>query len=112
MFVSTTLLQSKFIINLFHRNRPRFSVRAFVGSGGLTVEALAKHDAKEGDHEDSSMLDAQSEGRGSAGGRTMSTWASNWTDCTNVTFGRVHRYWSSSSALHKEVYIYNVNLGQ
>ena len=73
------------------------------GSSGLTVEALAKHDAKEGDDEDVGMLDAQSEGRGTVGGRTMSTWASNWTDCTNATFGRVHRYWSSSSALHKEV---------
>ena len=74
-----------------------------VGSSGLTVEALAKHDAKEGDAEDVGMLDTQSVGRGTAGGHTMSTWASNWTECTNATFGRVHRFWSSSSALHKEV---------
>lgn len=38
---------------------------------------------------------------------TFKTWATNWTDCTNATFSKVHRYWSSNSALHKEVTFFN-----
>lgn len=34
---------------------------------------------------------------------TFRSWASNWSDCTNATFNRVHRYWRSNSALHKEI---------
>ena len=34
---------------------------------------------------------------------TFKSWASNWSDCTNATFNKVHRYWRSNSALHKEV---------
>jgi 2-polyprenyl-3-methyl-5-hydroxy-6-metoxy-1,4-benzoquinol methylase len=34
---------------------------------------------------------------------TFQSWASNWSDCTNATFNRVHKYWKSNSALHKEV---------
>lgn len=34
---------------------------------------------------------------------TFKSWATNWSDCTNATFNKVHRYWHSNSALHKEV---------
>ena len=34
---------------------------------------------------------------------TFKSWASNWSDCTNATFNKVHKYWRSNSALHKEV---------
>lgn len=34
---------------------------------------------------------------------TFKSWASNWSDCTNATFNKVHKYWQSNSALHKEI---------
>ena len=34
---------------------------------------------------------------------TFRSWASNWSDCTNATFNKVHKYWQSNSALHKEI---------
>lgn len=67
----------------------------------MTVDALAKHDAAENDADGDAILsDVDSR---SQGGFTFNTWASNWTECTNITFSRVHRYWRSNSALHKEV---------
>jgi ribosomal RNA-processing protein 12 len=35
---------------------------------------------------------------------TFKSWASNWSNCTNATFNKVHKYWKSNSALHKEVW--------
>lgn len=69
------------------------------GPSNLTVGALAKHDQSHG--EDVTMSDSMSDSR-SQSAATFQTWASNWTDCTNTTFGRVHRYWTSGSAFHKE----------
>ena len=67
------------------------------GESGLTVDALAKHDeTNEELGADGLESDQQTAG-------TFKTWATNWTECTNVTFNKVHRYWSSNSALHKEV---------
>jgi ribosomal RNA-processing protein 12 len=31
------------------------------------------------------------------------SWATNWSDCTNATFNKVHKYWRSNSAFHKEI---------
>lgn len=68
----------------------------------MTVEALAKHNEEVGDEEGDDVEMAQTDLQ-SVGARTFSTWASNWTECTNTTFSRVHRFWHSNSALHKEV---------
>lgn len=70
----------------------------------MTVDALAKHDAGSSDITDADavMSDAGTAGQ-SFDAKTFNTWATNWTDCTNATFGRVHRYWTSNSAMHKEV---------
>ena len=80
------------------------SVNSFfshIGPSSLTKDALAKHDAALQDADGDipmSESDAQT-----VSAKTFSTWATNWTDCTNATFNRVHRYWASNSALHKEV---------
>ncbi|XP_052226276.1 RRP12-like protein isoform X6 [Dreissena polymorpha] len=69
------------------------------GPSSLTVDALVKHDKAQGGDDVESMVtesDRQTMG-------TFKTWATNWTDCTNATFSKVHRYWSSNSALHKEI---------
>ncbi|XP_052773393.1 RRP12-like protein [Mya arenaria] len=69
------------------------------GPSSLTVDALVKHDKSHSSTDVESMAtesDQQTMG-------TFKTWATNWTDCTNTTFSKVHRYWSSNSALHKEI---------
>ena len=43
----------------------------------------------------------------SFGAKTFQTWATNWTDCTNTTFSKVHRHWGSNNAMQKEVSDYN-----
>ncbi|ESO86543.1 hypothetical protein LOTGIDRAFT_128850 [Lottia gigantea] len=77
---------------IFHKN---------TGPSSLTVAALAKHNADDGDPETQSIV--STEDARSVTAKTFSTWATNWTDCTNATFSRVHRYWSSNSAMHKEI---------
>ncbi|XP_061180059.1 RRP12-like protein isoform X1 [Saccostrea echinata] len=72
------------------------------GESSLTVDALAKHDEEQADKDGDVSLRAESD-IVSAAGKTFNTWATNWTECTNTTFSRVHRYWASNSAFHKEV---------
>ncbi|OWF35995.1 RRP12-like protein [Mizuhopecten yessoensis] len=71
------------------------------GPSSLTEGALAKHN--EGQVDGDAILSDDESDRQTAGGKTFNTWATNWTDCTNVTFNKVHRYWASNSALHKEI---------
>lgn len=68
----------------------------------MTIDALAKHDEQQIDKDGDVSFKAESDVV-SAAGKTFNTWATNWTECTNTTFGRVHRYWASNSAFHKEV---------
>lgn len=76
----------------------------FSGTSQLTQEALKQHETENQpgfDSDDAMSQTANSSGKFSE--KTFSTWASNYTSCTNATFSRVHRYWSSNSELHKEV---------
>lgn len=79
----------------------------FAGTSGLTVDALAKHDedhfSKDTDSLQEGFEKLSTSDKLSVGAKTFNTWATNYTECTNVTFNKVHRYWSSNSALHKEV---------
>jgi len=75
-----------------------------IGQSSLTVEALARHEACQND---SSVtfpdIESLSIGATSAA-KSSCTWASHWTDCTNVTFSRVlQRFATSNLAQHKEV---------
>ena len=70
------------------------------GPSQLTTEALAKHDKADDGDED---MDSDTRSEGGLSAKTFNTWASNYTDCTNATFSKVHRFWGSSTALHKEV---------
>ena len=73
------------------------------------MDALAKHDADTIDTDDLdkdvSFSEAGTESQ-SISAKTFNTWATNWTDCTNTSFNKVHRYWPSNSSMHKEVSIY------
>ncbi|KAK3582767.1 hypothetical protein CHS0354_015294 [Potamilus streckersoni] len=71
------------------------------GSSGLTVDALKKHDDFQAD-KDGDVILSDSDKQSTKTG-TFNTWASNWTECTNTTFNRVHRFWSSNSAVHREI---------
>ncbi|KAL4231185.1 pre-rRNA processing protein [Mactra antiquata] len=69
------------------------------GPSMLTMDALAEHDKSEAGNDVESMAtDSDQQTMG-----TFKTWATNWTECTNTTFSKVHRYWASNSALHKEI---------
>lgn len=81
----------------------------FVDSkGGLTMDALAKHDESQFSHDTDSNqggFDKMSASdKLSIGAKTFNTWATNYTECTNATFNKVHRYWASNTAYHKEVW--------
>ena len=89
-----------------HDLSSKLFVFIMIGPSNLTVDALRQHDRRDDEDEDDTQMldDAQSVGgRTALTAATFSTWATNWTECTNRTFGRVHRYWASNSALHKEV---------
>ncbi|XP_041369339.1 RRP12-like protein [Gigantopelta aegis] len=68
------------------------------GPSNLTVEALSQHNEAEEEKPEVVEMDVQT-----TSAKTFNTWATNWTDCTNATFSRVHRYWRSNSATHKEI---------
>ena len=68
----------------------------------LTRKALAELDSMSlgnDNFEDSKSV--VSDGDNSAD--SFRSWATNWSDCTNATFNKVHKYWRSNSAFHKEV---------
>lgn len=69
----------------------------------LTSKALAQLDAMSISNQN---FDTKSMISDADTADTFRSWASNWSDCTNATFNKVHRYWRSNSALHKEVFIY------
>ncbi|XP_064601005.1 RRP12-like protein [Liolophura sinensis] len=75
------------------------------GPSCLTEAALAKHnESQEDESGNKHMVDVLSEtDKLSVTAKTMNSWASNWTECTNTSFGRVLRYCKSNSALHKEI---------
>ncbi|XP_075699158.1 RRP12-like protein [Rhinoderma darwinii] len=84
--------------------RSRFFSRTS-GKSDLTVDALKLHNdlqsgslsvqKKPEEHlEDAEMAATEKSG---------ATYLSGLSDCTNVTFGKVQRYWESNSAAHKEI---------
>ncbi|XP_077114405.1 RRP12-like protein [Ranitomeya variabilis] len=85
--------------------RSRFFSRPS-GKSDLTVDALKLHNdlqsgsftvqkkPEEDMEEDADMAVTEKSG---------ATFLSGLSDCTNVTFGKVQRYWESNSAAHKEI---------
>lgn len=93
------------------RRKGPTSASASPGKSELTVDALKLHNElqsgslhlgpKEGaemavDGGEEAVTLASSE-------RTSGTFLSGLTDCTNLTFSKVQRFWESNSAAHKEV---------
>uniref|UniRef100_A0AAR2J9F8 Ribosomal RNA-processing protein 12-like conserved domain-containing protein n=1 Tax=Pygocentrus nattereri TaxID=42514 RepID=A0AAR2J9F8_PYGNA len=72
--------------------RSRFFSRPS-GKSDLTVDALKLHND----------LQAGRLERGALTERTSGTFLSGLSDCSNLTFRKVQRYWESNSAAHKEI---------
>ncbi|XP_014673956.1 PREDICTED: RRP12-like protein, partial [Priapulus caudatus] len=71
------------------------------GTGGLTTDALKKHNESIEDGEQSAAgVNADQE---TFSAKSQSTILTSWTDCSNQSFSKVHRLWKSNSATHKEI---------
>jgi hypothetical protein len=75
----------------------------------LTTKALAQLDSQSMNNVNLNNFDSKSIISDADSADTFRSWASNWSDCTNATFNKVHRYWRSNSALHKEVIKCSIN---
>lgn len=75
------------------------------GKSDLTVDALKLHNELQTGSLDLSRRDAAMEEEPSeaVSERTAGTFLSGLSDCSNLTFRKVQRYWESNSAAHKEV---------
>lgn len=79
------------------------------GKSDLTVDALKLHndlqtgplELSSGSRKDASM--EEEEPNEAFSDRTSGTFLSGLSDCSNLTFRKVQRYWESNSAAHKEV---------
>lgn len=80
----------------------------FAGKSDLTVDALKLHN----ELQSGSLRLGKSEAREAAmeeeeapalTEKSSATFLSGLSDCTNVTFSKVQRFWESNSAAHKEV---------
>nr|XP_032825258.1 RRP12-like protein [Petromyzon marinus] len=92
-----------------HRDaaRSRFYGRS-KGKSDLTVASLRLHDDIQSDPTTSAGPASErtptvGPAQDAASERTAGTFLSGLSDITNATFGRVQRYWQSSSAAHKEI---------
>ncbi|XP_066153745.1 RRP12-like protein [Euwallacea fornicatus] len=86
-----------------------------LGPSCLTTDTLRKHDAlqvlKEPQHkdvemslEDSYEMESESCYEGSDGSyQTMQSFASGWSECSNMSFGKFMKTFHADSALHKEM---------
>lgn len=78
------------------------------GKSDLTVDALKLHNDLQagplelgsGSRKDACMEEEPNEAFSE---RTSGTFLSGLSDCSNLTFRKVQRYWESNSAAHKEV---------
>lgn len=78
----------------------------FPGKSDLTVDALKLHnDLQSGSFsiQKKPDEDLEEEAEMAVTEKSGATFLSGLSDCTNVTFGKVQRYWESNSAAHKEV---------
>lgn len=88
----------------------------FAGKSDLTVDALKLHNDLQtgplelaGSRKDASMEEDEEEQIEGFSDRTSGTFLSGLSDCSNLTFRKVQRYWESNSAAHKEVRPCNIS---
>lgn len=77
-----------------------------LGPSSLTSDALRKHDAVQSflpKNEAQMEEDVESSVASGSSYRTMQTFASEWSECSNMSFNRFLKVFRSDSALHKEM---------
>lgn len=78
----------------------------FSGNSNLTLEALSKHNAVQSwistPKVDDTNMEDDSESYASSY-KTTDTFASDWTNCTNMSYSRFLKVFRSDSAIHKEM---------
>lgn len=85
-----------------------YLVLRFSGKSDLTVDAVKLHNELQsgslrlGKSEASEMA-VEEEEAPALTEKSSATFLSGLSDCTNVTFSKVQRFWDSNSAAHKEV---------
>uniref|UniRef100_A0AAY4CAJ6 RRP12-like protein n=1 Tax=Denticeps clupeoides TaxID=299321 RepID=A0AAY4CAJ6_9TELE len=83
--------------------RSRFFSRPS-GKSDLTVDALKLHnELQSGTLEREAEVEAGPMEEHALSERTSGTFLSGLSDCSNLTFRKVQRYWESNSAAHKEI---------
>ncbi|XP_052828973.1 RRP12-like protein [Octopus bimaculoides] len=82
----------------FKEHRDRVGQGYTKGNSGLTEAAVAKLNAA-----NSSRMDVTDNDSASIGKSTYRTFVTNFTECTNTTFGNVHRLRANGDAVSKEI---------
>ncbi|CAI9733252.1 isoform X1 [Octopus vulgaris] len=82
----------------FREHRDRVGQGYTKGNSGLTEAAVAKLNAA-----NSCRMDITDNDSASIGKSTYQTFVTNFTECTNTTFGNVHRLRANSDAVSKEI---------
>lgn len=80
----------------------------FSGKSDLTVDALKLHNELQSgslrlDKGEAPEAAMEGEEVPALSEKSSATFLSGLSDCTNVTFSKVQRFWESNSAAHKEV---------
>ncbi|XP_058797316.1 RRP12-like protein [Phymastichus coffea] len=81
-----------------------FQLNPDTNSKGLTIDILKKHDAMQGieSHDDRIDIDESSLDGGDTF-KTFGTFASDYSNCSNISFNRFLNHFQSNSAMHKEM---------
>lgn len=99
-----------------HKYRDQAKSRFFqenLGPSSLTTDSLKKHDALQllkvpqtKEPEESAEINYEMESESSYGGSSygsMQSFASEWSECSNMSFGKFMKTFHANSALHKEM---------
>ncbi|CAL7937924.1 unnamed protein product [Xylocopa violacea] len=74
-----------------------------LGKPGITKEDLQKHDAIQGIQPQFEKLDLDEDASEAYTENTIDTFATNYSNCSNVSFSRFLNHFQSNSLLHKEM---------
>ncbi|XP_043269034.1 RRP12-like protein [Venturia canescens] len=74
-----------------------------IGSKGLTTQALRQHDAIQGTAPEKIEVDDEQGTVGASTFKTFDTFASDYSNCSNMSFSRFLNHFQSTSIIHKEM---------
>ncbi|XP_026668407.1 RRP12-like protein isoform X2 [Ceratina calcarata] len=88
-----------------HRDQAAWFLKGPIASGkpGITTSDLEKHDAIQGIEPQFEKLDLEENRSETSTENTVDTFATNYSNCSNVSFSRFLSHFQSNSLLHKEM---------